>query len=57
MKRQNIRKLILIISLLLFQVRSLECILCGACIDGCSKKVLSYGMIEREKGNGNRKKD
>lgn len=39
------------------QVRSLECILCGACIDGCPKKVLSYGMIEREKGNGNRKKD
>jgi len=39
------------------QVKSMECILCGACIDGCPKKVLSYGMIEREKGNGNRKKD
>lgn len=39
------------------RVKSMECIQCGACIDGCPKKVLSYGMIERENGNGNRKKD
>lgn len=39
------------------QVKSMECIQCGIYIDGCPKKVLSYGMIERGKGNGNRKKD
>ena len=39
------------------QVKSMECIQCGACIDGCPKKVLSYGMVGREKDNGNRKKD
>lgn len=25
------------------------CIQCGACIDNCPKKVLSYGMLERNK--------
>lgn len=39
------------------QVKSMECIQCGACIDGCPKKVLFYGMAGKEKGNGNRKKD
>lgn len=37
------------------QIKNVECIQCGACIDGCSKKVLSYGMTERGKKNGNRK--
>lgn len=27
-------------------IDNLECIQCGACIDHCSKKVLSYGMVE-----------
>lgn len=39
------------------QVRSMECILCGACVDGCPPKVLSYGMMERGEENGSRKKD
>lgn len=39
------------------QVKSMECIQCGACIDGCPQKVLSYGTIEGRKGNGDRKKD
>lgn len=40
-----------------WQVKSMECIQCGACIDACPKKVLSSEMIRKEKGNGNRKKD
>lgn len=39
------------------QVKRMECIQCGACIDACPKKVLSYEMIGKEKGDGNRKKD
>lgn len=39
------------------QVKSMECIQCGACIDSCPKKVLAYRMIERGERNGNRKKD
>ena len=39
------------------EIKSMECIQCGACIDGCPKKVLSYGMTERKNDNGNRKED
>lgn len=31
------------------RINSAECIQCGACIDSCKKKVLSYGMTERKK--------
>ena len=34
------------------QIKSMECILCGACVDGCPRKVLSYGMMEGRKKNG-----
>ena len=69
MKRQNVRKLLLIISMLLFPVTiwymspyliiqgamegivtgsciivGAECIQCGACVDHCPKKALSYGF-------------
>lgn len=34
-----------------------ECIQCGVCVNSCPKQVLSYGIIERGKENGNRKED
>ena len=37
------------------QIKSAECIQCGVCIDSCPKKVLSYGILEGGKKNGNRK--
>lgn len=39
------------------QVKSMECIQCGVCVDSCPKRVLGYRMIERGESNGNRKKD
>lgn len=33
------------------QIENLECIQCGACIDNCPQKILSYGMT---KGKGER---
>ena len=39
------------------EIKSIECIQCGACIDGCPKKVLSYGMTERKNDYGSRKED
>ena len=58
MKRQNIRKLVLISSMLLFpitiyyflpqliisgaMVGIIECILCGTCVDNCPKKAITY---------------
>ena len=39
------------------RIKSMECIQCGACIDNCPKKVLSYGMIERGNKDGGREKE
>lgn len=38
-------------------IKNPECIQCGACVDGCSRNVLAYGIVERQdENNGNRKK-
>lgn len=39
------------------EIKNVECIQCGACIDNCPHKVLHFGMVERkEQTNGNGKK-